>query len=80
MRITFHGATGEVTGSSCWAETDRARVLVDFGMFQGSGEADRLNRRTDPKSPRRLDAVVLTHAHATTAVDCHCWSGAVTAG
>ena len=63
MRITFNGAAGEVAGSSYLVETDRARVVIDFGMFQVSGEADRKNRRPDPKNPRRLDAVVLTHAH-----------------
>jgi len=63
MRITFYGAAGEVTGSSYLVETDGARVLVDFGLFQGPGEADRKNRRADPKRPRRLDAVVLTHGH-----------------
>lgn len=35
MIITLHGAAGEVTGSVDLLETDRARVLVDCGRFQG---------------------------------------------
>lgn len=63
MRITLCGAAGEVTGSSYYVETARARVLVDFGMFQGSRMADARNRALPPVDFRRLDAVVLTHAH-----------------
>ena len=44
MKLTFHGAAGQVTGSAYLLETDRARVLIDFGMFQGGKEADTLNR------------------------------------
>jgi metallo-beta-lactamase family protein len=63
MRITLCGAAGEVTGSGYLVETDRARVLVDFGMFQGHRATDGKNRDFGPVDPRALDAVVLTHAH-----------------
>ena len=63
MRITVLGAAGEVTGSGYLVETARARVLVDFGMFQGRGPQDAKNREVDPVDPARIDAVVLTHAH-----------------
>jgi metallo-beta-lactamase family protein len=63
MRLSFYGAAGEVTGSCYLVETDRARVLVDFGMHQGSIEAERRNRRFPPIDPEHLHAVVLTHAH-----------------
>lgn len=63
MRITFYGAAGEVTGSCYLVETDRARLLVDFGMHQGGGGAERKNRRFPPMDAANLDAVVLTHAH-----------------
>ncbi|MGD9789442.1 MAG: MBL fold metallo-hydrolase RNA specificity domain-containing protein [Phycisphaerales bacterium] len=52
---------GEVTGSSTLLETGRARVLIDFGLFQGGPGQDAKNRRRHDFS--RLDAVVLTHAH-----------------
>lgn len=63
MRITVLGAAGEVTGSGYLVETQRARVLVDFGMFQGRGSGNGKNRELGPVDPARLDAVVLTHAH-----------------
>lgn len=62
-QLTFHGAAGEVTGSCYLLETARARVLIDFGMFQGGSDADRKNQRVPLIKPRQLDAVVLTHAH-----------------
>jgi metallo-beta-lactamase family protein len=63
MRLSFHGASGEVTGSSYLVETSRARVLVDFGAFQGTPDADEKNAAKPLFDPARLDAVVLTHAH-----------------
>jgi metallo-beta-lactamase family protein len=63
MKITLFGAAGEVTGSAYLVESPRARVLVDFGMFQG-GRDDK-ERNVVPKglNAHKLDAVVLTHAH-----------------
>jgi len=62
-RIAFYGAAGEVTGSAYLVETARARVLVDFGLFQGFERKQELNRVPDGLDPARLDAVVVTHAH-----------------
>lgn len=62
MQITFYGAAGEVTGSCYLLATDRARVLVDCGMFQGAG-ADRRNQLPPDLDPGQIDAVALTHAH-----------------
>ena len=36
MRLTFLGAAGTVTGSRYFLESDKARVLIDCGMFQGA--------------------------------------------
>ena len=63
MKIHLCGAAGEVTGSGYLVETDRARVLVDFGMFQGRKSTEARNVDLGPVDPRRIDAVVLTHAH-----------------
>ena len=63
MKITLHGAAGEVTGSAYLIETDRARVLVDFGMFQGGANAAAKNVVPSGLEPSKLDAVLLTHAH-----------------
>ncbi|KIQ67189.1 beta-lactamase [Kitasatospora griseola] len=61
--LTFLGGVGTVTGSKFLVETDRARVMVDCGLFQGLAELRRLNRRPLPLDPSDIDAVVLTHAH-----------------
>jgi metallo-beta-lactamase family protein len=63
IRIAFCGAAGEVTGSGYLVETPTSRVLVDFGIFQGGPDARERSRSLGPVDPRRLDAVVLTHAH-----------------
>ncbi|MBE7504255.1 MAG: MBL fold metallo-hydrolase [Verrucomicrobiales bacterium] len=63
MRITLHGAAGEVTGSAYLVETEQARILVDFGMFQGGARLEARNVRPAGLSPKRLDAVLVTHAH-----------------
>ncbi|MBX3384094.1 MAG: MBL fold metallo-hydrolase [Phycisphaeraceae bacterium] len=64
MRITLCGAAGgEVTGSGYLVETARAKVLVDYGMFQGVCATEARNVSIDPVVPASLDAVVLTHAH-----------------
>jgi len=63
MKLTFLGATGEVTGSSFLLETSRARLLLDLGLHQGGPGAELANRRRLPAGFSRLDAVVLSHAH-----------------
>jgi metallo-beta-lactamase family protein len=63
VQITLYGAAGEVTGSAYLVVTRQARVLVDFGMFQGGRDDEARNVVPDGLGPRRLDAVVLTHAH-----------------
>jgi metallo-beta-lactamase family protein len=60
--IRFLGAAGNVTGSRFLVETDRARVLVDCGMFQEREYGGR-NWAPFPVDPRSIDAIVLTHAH-----------------
>ncbi len=63
MQITLLGAAGEVTGSAYLVQTAQARVLVDFGMFQGRTLAGSTNSVPRELTPAKLDAVVLTHAH-----------------
>ena len=40
--IEFWGGVGTVTGSKYLVNTDRARVLVDCGLFQGLKELQKL--------------------------------------
>jgi len=61
--ISFWGGVGTVTGSKYLIEADRARVLVDCGMFQGLKELRERNWQAPPFDPRSLDAILITHAH-----------------
>ena len=63
MQIHFLGGATTVTGSQFLLETERARVLIDCGMFQGSPNESVRNRIPFGFDPAGLDAVVLTHAH-----------------
>ena len=63
MKIHFHGATGDVTGSAYHVVTKDASILVDCGLFQGGKEEKAKNRRKAQLEGGRLDAVVLTHGH-----------------
>jgi metallo-beta-lactamase family protein len=63
IRLTFWGAAGQVTGSMHMVEAAGARVLLDGGLFQGKrSQAQRLNAEL-PFDARRVDSVVLSHAH-----------------
>jgi metallo-beta-lactamase family protein len=62
-RIEFWGGVGTVTGSKYLIETDKARVLVDCGLFQGLKELRERNWQDPPFDPSSLDAVLITHAH-----------------
>jgi metallo-beta-lactamase family protein len=63
LKLTFHGAAGCVTGFCALLETDRARLLIDCGMFQGSKTLKALNYGDFPFAAGSIDAVLLTHAH-----------------
>jgi metallo-beta-lactamase family protein len=63
IRLSFFGAAGQVTGSMHLLEAAGGRFLLDAGLFQGRrSETHDLNLRL-PFDPRRLDGVVLSHAH-----------------
>ena len=63
MDVHFLGAANTVTGSQFLLTTDRARILVDCGMFQGSPHEAIRNRIPLAYDPASIDAIVLTHAH-----------------
>lgn len=63
MRLSFHGATGTVTGSRFLLEQGDTRILVDCGLYQGYRELRQRNWDRAPFDPATLDAVVLTHGH-----------------
>lgn len=63
LRITFWGAAGQVTGSMHLVEAAGARLLLDAGLFQGRREAAAAQNRDLAFDPRRLDLIILSHAH-----------------
>jgi len=63
MRVIFHGAAGEVTGSCHEIEANGHRLLLDCGMIQGSDEDERRNLDPFAFDINKIDAVVLSHAH-----------------
>lgn len=60
MKITFIGATHEVTGSCYYLEAAGKKFLVDCGMEQGPNYYENMEI---PVPCKDLDFVLLTHAH-----------------
>ena len=63
VHLTILGAAGTVTGSCALLESGGQSLLVDCGLFQGSRTLESLNREPFAFDARKLDAVLLTHAH-----------------
>ena len=60
MRLTFLGATHEVTGSCYYLEAAGKKFLVDCGMEQGPNIYE---NKPIPVPASQLDFVLITHAH-----------------
>ena len=63
MKVMFHGAAGEVTGSCHEVEAAGHRLLLDCGMIQGSEQDEARNAEPFAFDIAGIDAVVLSHAH-----------------
>jgi len=63
MRIHFHGAAGEVTGSMHEVEAAGRRILLDCGLVQGSREHEARNVAPFGFEAKAMDALVVSHAH-----------------
>ena len=63
MKITFLGATKEVTGSNFLVEGAGKKFLVDCGMFQGSIQEEMENEEDFLYDVHDIDFVLVTHAH-----------------
>jgi metallo-beta-lactamase family protein len=63
MRLTFHGAAGEVTGSMHLLEIGTKKLLLDCGLFQGRREEARQKNSQFPVECNKVDAVILSHSH-----------------
>ncbi|MEX0869876.1 MAG: MBL fold metallo-hydrolase [Candidatus Spechtbacterales bacterium] len=62
-KLHFYGGSLSVTGSNYLIETKNSKVVIDCGMFQGSGDQERKNYEDFPYDPATVDAVFITHSH-----------------
>lgn len=63
MHVQFWGAAREVTGSMHLVDTDRGRLLLDCGLYQGHRHQAFERNRDLPFDAGSIGAVVLSHAH-----------------
>ena len=63
MRITFHGAARNVTGSCFLIDCGGKRLLIDCGLYQGNRDLDEENRNGFGFDPASIDYLLLTHGH-----------------
>lgn len=63
MRINFHGAARTVTGSQHLLEINGHRLLLDCGLYQGRRSETYARNLNFAHDPRKVDAVILSHAH-----------------
>ena len=63
MKLSFHGADQDVTGSCHLLEADGRKMLIDCGLFQGSRTLAAENAGELGFDARSIDLVILTHAH-----------------
>ena len=62
MKISFLGASGNVTGSRFLVTINNYSLLVDCGLFQEREHQGR-NWKPFPFNPAKIKHVLLTHAH-----------------
>jgi len=63
MKLTFHGAAQEVTGSAHLLEVGGKKILLDCGLYQGKRKEAFEKNRQFPYDPASIDVVLLSHAH-----------------
>jgi len=63
MKIKFLGAAMSVTGSCHLVTTDKYKILLDCGQFQGNKSLEALNGQDFGFAPDEIDFVILSHAH-----------------
>ncbi|MDO4745483.1 MAG: MBL fold metallo-hydrolase [Bacillota bacterium] len=63
MKIQFCGASTGVTGSCHLITTEKHKVLLDCGQFQGGKAQEALNHEEFPFNPAEVDFMILSHCH-----------------
>ncbi len=63
IRVHFLGAAGTVTGSKYLVETEKKKIMIDCGLFQGVKKIRQLNWEYLPVNANEIDCILLTHGH-----------------
>ena len=63
MKITFHGAAQNVTGSKHLIESQDYKILLDCGLFQGRRREAKILNTEFPFEASSIDALVISHGH-----------------
>lgn len=63
MNVKFLGAAMSVTGTCHLITTDKYKILLDCGQFQGSKALEELNEGDFGFDPLEIDFMILSHAH-----------------
>ena len=63
MKLSFHGADRNVTGSCHLVECTGKKILIDCGLYQGGREIFEENAEPFGFDPADIDYLLLTHAH-----------------
>lgn len=63
MKIKFIGASMSVTGSCHLITTDKYKILLDCGQYQGNKIMNALNQADFGFDPTQIDYLFLSHAH-----------------
>lgn len=62
-KLSFYGGAQQVTGACYLLETEKARILVDCGLFQCPRFCEAKNTEPFPFDPASIDALFITHGH-----------------
>lgn len=63
LKLSFYGGTRSVTGSNFLLESDKTKILIDCGLFQGCDDCDKKNREPFAYDPKSIDVIFVTHSH-----------------
>lgn len=63
MKLTFYGATKQVTGSNFLLESGDQKILIDCGLNQGDSFVEQHNFEPFPYNAKEISAVLVTHPH-----------------
>ena len=63
MKLSFHGADHNVTGSCHLLQCGAVNILIDCGLYQGSRESNEENSGPFGFDPASINYLLLTHAH-----------------